>query len=157
MSSEPGIRRHRHDQTVAGVLATQLGMRLSSEELQVSSCAHGMGPIGSKTQIVLLRIPSEVRQYIFDRDGRQYQHCGATKTLSSITLFLCRRAAQTWRKTCKVFVRPVTIAKETVASSSARVDRAELDRKAEDRGAKCYQATAELLKDSLDAEMARTE
>jgi 5-methylcytosine-specific restriction endonuclease McrA len=112
-----------------------------------------MGPIGPKTRIVLLRIPGEVRQYAFDRDGRQCQHCGATKNLDfDHTIPLSQSGIR--RKTCRFFVRPVAIAREI---SSARVDRAEFNRKAEDRGAKCYQATVELLDDSPDAETAPTE
>ena len=53
VSSDPRVRGHRHDQTVAGVLAAQLGMRLSNEGLQVS--ARGTRAIDPKTRIVKVR------------------------------------------------------------------------------------------------------
>jgi 5-methylcytosine-specific restriction endonuclease McrA len=81
VSSDPRVRGHRHDQTVAGVLAAQLGMRLSSEGLWVSSVARRTMPIDPKTRIVLVLISSEVRKYVCDHDGGQYQHCGATQNL----------------------------------------------------------------------------
>jgi 5-methylcytosine-specific restriction endonuclease McrA len=81
VSSDPRVRGHRHDQTVAGVLAAQLGMRLSSEGLWVSSGARRTMPIDPKTRIVLVLISSEVRKYVCDHDGGQYQHCGATQNL----------------------------------------------------------------------------
>ena len=81
VSSDTTVRGHRHDQTVAGVLATRLGMRLSSEWLWVSSAARRTMPIDPKTRIVLVLISSEVRKYVFDHDGGQYQYCGATQNL----------------------------------------------------------------------------
>jgi 5-methylcytosine-specific restriction endonuclease McrA len=81
VSSDPRVRGHRHDQTVAGVLAAQLGMRLSSEGLWISARERRTMPIDSKARIVLIRISSEVRKYVFDRAGGQCQHCGATQNL----------------------------------------------------------------------------
>lgn len=81
VSPDPRVRGHRHDQTVAGVLATELGMRLSSEGLWVSSGASRTMPIGPKARIVLVRIPSEVRKNVCDHDGGRCQHCGATQNL----------------------------------------------------------------------------
>ena len=81
VSSDPRVRGHRHDQTVAGVLAARLGMRLSSEGLWVSSGARRRRPIDPKARIVLVRIPQEVREHVFERDGGQCQHCGATQEL----------------------------------------------------------------------------
>jgi hypothetical protein len=80
VSSDPRVRGHRHDQTVAGVLAAQLGMRLSSEGLWVSSGARTKMPIDPKARIVLVRM-SKVRKHVFDRDGGKCQHCGATQDL----------------------------------------------------------------------------
>jgi hypothetical protein len=82
VSSDPRVRGHRHDQTVAGVLAARLGMRLSSEELWVSSGPRTTRPIGPKTRVVLVRIPSEVKEYVFDYYGRQCRRCGATQNLA---------------------------------------------------------------------------
>jgi hypothetical protein len=81
VSSDPRVRGHRHDQTVAGVLAARLGMKLSSEGLWLSSGARRAKPIGPKARIVLVRIPSEVREFVFERDGGQCRHCGATQYL----------------------------------------------------------------------------
>jgi len=81
VSSDPRVRGHRHDQSVAGVLAARLGMRLSSEGLWVSSGARRRRPIDSKARIVLVRIPQEVREHLFDRDGGRCRYCGATQNL----------------------------------------------------------------------------
>jgi len=81
VSSDPRVRGHRHDQTVAGVLAARLGMRLSSEGLWVSSGARRRRPIDPKARIVLVRIPQEVREHVFDRDGGRCRRCGATQEL----------------------------------------------------------------------------
>jgi hypothetical protein len=81
VSSDPRVRGHRHDQTVAGVLAAQLGMRVSSEGLWISARERRTMPIDPKARIVLIRISSEVRKHVFDRDGSQCQHCGATQNL----------------------------------------------------------------------------
>ena len=53
VSSDPRVRGHRHDQTVAGILAAQLGMRLSSEGLQASSPRTRV--IDPKTRIIIDR------------------------------------------------------------------------------------------------------
>lgn len=37
VSADPRVRGHRHDQTVAGVIAAQLGMRLSADGLEIYS------------------------------------------------------------------------------------------------------------------------
>jgi HNH endonuclease len=82
VSSDPRVRGHRHDQTVAGVLAARLGMRLSSAGLWVSSGARRTKPIDPKARIVLVRIPSKVREYVFDHDGGRCRRCGATQDLA---------------------------------------------------------------------------
>ena len=56
VSSDPRVRGHRHDQTVAGVLAAQLGMKLSrSEGLRDSS--RDTSAIDPKTRITKVRGP----------------------------------------------------------------------------------------------------
>ena len=52
-SADPRVRGHRHDQTVAGVLACRLGMTLTSEGLQSYSQKHR--GIGWKTLILIDR------------------------------------------------------------------------------------------------------
>src|SRR5215203_1463059 len=104
-------REHRHDQTVAGVLATQLGMRLSSEGLWVSSVARRTMPIDLKTRIVLVLISSEVRKYVSDRDDGQCQHCGATQNLELDHIIPLSRGGLNTEKTCKFFVRPASAAR----------------------------------------------
>jgi hypothetical protein len=111
VSPDPRVRGHRHDQTVDGVLAAQLGMRLSSEGLWVSSIARRTMPIDPKTRIVLVLISSEVRKYVFDHDGGQYQHCGATQNLEFDHIIPLSRGGLNTEKTCKFFVRPASAAR----------------------------------------------
>ena len=106
VSSDPRVRGHRHDQTVAGVLAAQLGMRLSSEGLWVSSVARRTMPIDPKTRIVLVRIPSEVRKYVFDRDDGQCQHCGATQNLALDHIIPLSRGGLNTEKNLQVICAP---------------------------------------------------
>lgn len=106
VSSDPRVRGHRHDQTVAGVLAAQLGMRLSSEGLWVSSVARRTVPIDPKTRIVLVRISSEVRKYVFDRDDGQCQHCGATQNLELDHIIPLSRGGLNTEKNLQVLCTP---------------------------------------------------
>src|SRR5829696_3118427 len=106
VSSDPRVRGHRHDQTVAGVLAAQLGMRLSSEGLWVSSVARRTMPIDPKTRIVLVRISSEVRKYVSDRDDGQCQHCGATQNLELDHIIPLSRGGLNTEKNLQVLCAP---------------------------------------------------
>jgi HNH endonuclease len=106
VSSDPRVRGHRHDQTVAGVLAAQLGMRLSSAGLWVSSVARRTMPIDPKTRIVLVRISSKVRKYVFDHDGGQCQHCGATQNLELDYIIPLSRGGLNTEKNLQVLCAP---------------------------------------------------
>jgi hypothetical protein len=106
VSPDPRVRGHRHDQTVAGVLATQLGMRLSSEGLWVSSGARRTRPIDPKVRIVLVRISSEVRKNVFERDGGRCQHCGATQDLELVHIIPLGQGGTNTEKNLQVLCAP---------------------------------------------------
>ncbi|MBP1687535.1 MAG: hypothetical protein H6Q33_3678 [Deltaproteobacteria bacterium] len=53
VSADPRVRGHRHDQTVAGLLAHKLGMKLTTHGLQTYS--HQRSRIGFRTVIVIDR------------------------------------------------------------------------------------------------------
>jgi len=106
VSSDPRVRGHRHDQTVAGVLAARLGMKLSSEGLWVSSGVRRTRPIDPKARIVLVRIPSEVREHVFDRDGGQCRHCGATQDLELDHIIPLARGGTNTEKNLQVLCAP---------------------------------------------------
>jgi hypothetical protein len=106
VSSDPRVRGHRHDQTVAGVLAAQLGMGLSREGLRVTSGARRTKPINPKARIVLVRISSDLREYVFDRDGGQCQSCGATQDLELDHIIPLARGGTNTEKNLHVLCAP---------------------------------------------------
>jgi hypothetical protein len=132
VSSDTTVRGHRHDQTVAGVLAARLGMRLSSEWLWVTTGARRtrtIGPMarGSSSFVYRQRLESTYSTATV----ASANIVALRKTLSSITSSLWHGVARIRRKTCKFFVRPASVARETVGSSSARMRSVEFDRIAE--------------------------
>jgi hypothetical protein len=78
-SADPRVRGHRHDQTVAGILAHRLGMHLATEGLE--SISREDGDVGGNTVVVIhrdfVRDPSEksvlgrIRSYLWRRSTRR--------------------------------------------------------------------------------------
>jgi hypothetical protein len=68
VSADPRVRGHRHDQTVAGLLAYRLGMRLTKHGLSVNPRAPRVS--SPRTAILNLRAPRGRRRALARRLGR---------------------------------------------------------------------------------------